>query len=377
MFQSTQKILKRLIFLIFVLSFNQTYAQTAPLSIEEIVAQLEKATPSIIGNENSKLVIDMMGARLGKPISDGLNIKSSISKVFGRRLPKFDPDCSRKLTESGDISHDLCTASSGDKAGGGAYLEFSWSKSLDLGSVKYLRRDADGSIDPANIPPVKLSDDEAYNKAITFLNDVMGVPMEEIPVAPTNAVRRLPVRTLAVGQIGPKGEKNVVGMAKVVNIPRGLMANIKDPASGRELPYLPAPGRAIVVLNDLGVLQANVQNWSNLEKSAMVDPKNAKSRDDLIKEIAESMLQKNLTKIGKISVVPVISSLDPKLSASTNDDKHLAGLLLPAVQVFVSVTPRDPSEDEQNRSGPDTAGFAETFALVDFPTENAPDDDDN
>jgi len=374
MFLFTYKSTRVVIFIAMILGFTQVLAMDdeRPLTFDEVILMVEKDLPAMISNDNTELVSKMLRARLGSPISKRINIAGSLKSIFGRRRPVLDPNCLRTFTPSGDPAPDECTASSGSPAGQGAYTEFRWSKNLQFGNVKFLRRDADGTVDPGKLPPIKMSDEQAHKVAVDFLSKTMGISPDEIPVAPENARNPFPVRTLAIGEMGPKGEKNIVPIAKVVDINRGLLVGLKDVA-GRDIPYLPAPGRAKVVVTDSRILQANVQGWVELELSPKVDPKNAKTREELVKEIAESIMRKEPTNISKISLIPAFNSMKFVGTASTVVP---VGLLLPAIQMVVSVVPRDLQEAEQNLVGPNSAGYSEWFSLIDLLEENETDDDE-
>jgi len=375
MFLFKDKIIKIVVLISMTFSFSLAHAMDdKPLTRDEVIRMVGEALPSMIGNDNTELVDKMLKARLGTPISKQLDIASSLKTIFGRRRPDLNPDCQRQFTSSGDLSPDECTASKGERAGRGAYTEFRWSKNLQFGNVKYLQRNADGVTKPGELPAVKITDEEAHKKAIAFLTKTMGVSLNEIPVAPANAKHPFSVRTLAIGENSPDGKKNIVPIAKVVDIKRGLFVGIKDPLTGRELPFIPAPGRASVVITDSSILQASVQSWVELERSSKVDPKNAKTRNELISEIAESILKKEPSQISKISLIPTIESMD--ILGVDPSKEHRVGLLLPAVQAVISTVPRNPTEDEQSRFNSSTAGYSEWFSLVDLPEENGVEDDE-
>lgn len=379
MFLFTDKITKIVILIVMVFGFTQAQAQTVGdekfLTRDQIILMVGQQLPSMIGNDNTGLVDKMLKARLGLPISQQLNIAGSLRTIFGRRRPVLDPGCQRQFTRSGDLSPDECTASNGDRAGQGAYMEFRWSKNLNFGNVQFLQRNADGVIKPGELPVVKLTDEEAYNRAVAFLTKTMGVTPDEIPVAPANANQPFSVRTLAVGENTPDGKKNIVPIAKVVDIKRGLFVDIKDPLTRRDLPYIPAPGRATVVVTDSAILQASVQKWKGLRLSPKIDSKNAKTRSELINEIANSILKKQPTQISKISFMLAIESMD--LVGNDPSKESQASLLLPAVQAVVSNVPRNPTEEEQQRFESTTAGYSEWFSLVDVPEENGSEDDES
>jgi len=329
-----------------------------PSTRDEILRLVDQALPSMIGKDNAALVEQLLSARLGSPLRKNLNIDQSTSRLFGRQKPDFDPDCATDTTPSGDPSPDPCTATTGEAEGQGAYTEFSWSKNLGYGEVKFLNRLADGSSKAPQ--PVKLTDKEAYAKAVDFLVTTMGVPKEEVPVLPARAP--LPVSTLAVGATDEATrEQMVVPIMKMVQIPRALIVNLKDPASGRTLPYVSATGEAYVLMDDSGIRQSSVRRWMEMEASSRVNPKYAKTRDELVEEIADAILADNASPIRSLGVKFEIQAYDPVRSAASG---AVIATMLPAVQISYSVVPRDPSEEEQAKLGPDTAGQTLAFSLV-------------
>jgi len=84
-----------------------------------------------------------------------------------------------------------------------------------------------------------------------------------------------------------------------------------------------------------------------------LDPSDAKTRDELINEIADDLLTTQNTPIASLRTQLLISSVPAGTYA----------FMIPAVNVYVSSVPRDPSEDEQNVFW-STAGFIREYALV-------------
>ncbi|MEC9341352.1 MAG: hypothetical protein VX663_07715 [Pseudomonadota bacterium] len=334
-----------------------------PPSRDEVIALVERALPSLISEDNSGLVKSLLAARLGKPVSENLNVVGSLrdARVFGpRSRPSFDEECSRGFTESGDPSPDPCYARLGEQAGKGAYREFSWSKHLGHGDVKFLRRDADGTVEPSDLKPVSLSDEAAYQTAMAFVVELMGVPPEEL-ISPDELPdgASLPVRSLAIGSVNEKGEKSSVEAYKMVQLPRALKVDLVDPASGRALPRVPATGEAFVLMNDAGVWQAGVRRWRALSPE-QVDPAQAKTRSELVNEIADAILtNESYSPIDFLGVKIGLMAGDP-----TPTQDGIVYPMLPAVEISAAVVPKDLSEEEQNRLGPNTAGFTQEFPLV-------------
>ena len=155
---------------------------------------------------------------------------------------------------------------------------------------------------------------------------------------------------------------------KMVQIPRALMVNLKDPASGRTLPYVTATGEAYVLMDDTGIRQSSVRRWMEMEASSRVNPKSAKTRDELVDEITDAIFADNASPIRSLGVKFEIQAYDPVRSAASG---AVVASMLPSVQISYSVVPRDPSEEEQAKLGPDTAGQTLAFSLVHLDEEPA------
>lgn len=196
-----------------------------------------------------------------------------------------------------------------------------------------------------------MSSAQAYEKATSFLGSAFGLPLNELP--PTNA-DRLPVKDLTIGFDDKTGVPPVV-IQKVVMLRRGLKlpTPFVDPETKRTLTHVPAPGMARVALDANGnVVNAVVSNWLELRRDAAhIDPKNAKSRDELVQEIARDLANDGGGAVGIIAILI-------GLSAENRGDY---GYLLPAVQVFVNPGGRDTEPP-----GPTTGGIVREYSLVGF-----------
>jgi hypothetical protein len=232
------------------------------------------------------------------------------------------------------------------------------SKQLGLGRVGFMHRPVQKDVVPEDLVPVRMGDQEAFEGAIKYLAETFGLPMEEIPMPPADAKNPYPVRELILAH--GNEEKTVVGavpIMKVVSLRRGLQTSIP------ELPWLPAPGDAMVMMDDAGVHQAMVRDWYELVPHPQVDPKNAKSRDALISEIVDDLMATNPYPMASMSVQVLLSSVP----------NGKAAMMLPAVRLFASPALRDPSEEQQQGSW-STAAFVKEYALVEL-SESIPTDD--
>ena len=86
-----------------------------PPTREEVLQLVDQALPSLIAKDNSALVEQMLSARLGSPLRKNLNLDQSISGLFGRQQPSFDPECATDTSLSGDPSPDPCTGGCGTR----------------------------------------------------------------------------------------------------------------------------------------------------------------------------------------------------------------------------------------------------------------------
>jgi hypothetical protein len=346
-------------------------AQTEP-PIEAIKRMVEQALPPVFQDENSGLVQNLLGVELGEPLSKGFDYTRVRGALFGRTAPNVAPDCQRTGSPVGDPEQDDCTASAGQENGGGEYKALRFSKNMGLGNIKYLYRPVAPSqeqeLDPNSIQ-VKLNDTDAYQTAVKFLNETLGVPLNEIARPPAGAA--LPVKSLAIGGNngeGPTARLEPVIIRKVVFLPRGLTLPepIRDAKTGLLLTKVPAPGEAWVALvdprpNDLdpakriGIQAAMVSDWQELRPNPNIDPRMAKSRGQLVQEISEELANDGG---GVPSFVRILIGLSSEFQGT-----H--GLLLPAVKVFASPVPALLSEEEQaSLEGKSTAGQVFEVPLV-------------
>lgn len=326
-----------------------------PPSRDELMEDIAKALPEIIKEDNSELVGALLAARRGKPLSETFSQDAAIQAVFGGVRPRFSPGCKLLTTPTGDPDPGNCTASVGIQAGGGAYSRLVFAKNMGLGNVKYQRRSAARIIRPEDLKPVRLGDRDAYQKATDFLSQTFGLDLSEVPVPPDDAKNPYPVRQLVLGWNDDSGNKGSVVTHKLVMLRRGLKTEI------RELPWVPAPGDAMVMLDDSGIEQAAIRNWMELREHPNISPGDAKSRSQLVEDIADELLPAVQSPIAILTTSIVLDAI-PEGSR---------GLVLPAVRVLMSPVPRDLSEEEQEKLGPSSKGIIIVIPLVDIP-EGAP-----
>ncbi|MBI1397374.1 MAG: hypothetical protein GC151_15485 [Betaproteobacteria bacterium] len=323
-------------------------------SLDELLRVVDAAMPPVITDDNSGLVDNLLGVKLGTPISEAFpkTLPRARALIFGPRVvPTRSPDCFRSTAGP---DRDECVESVGQEDGGDTFRSLTYSKNLGAGNIRFLFRPKVADIQPTDLKPVDMTNQQAYEKALAFLGDAFGLPGAEVPPPPNVDV--LPVRDLMVG-FDPKANMAPVAIQKVVFLRRGLQLPrpLVDPNTKTEVSYLPAPGLARVALDANGnVVNAVVTGWQDLVVDReRVNPKNAKTRNDLVKEIANELFT---SQGGNVQTVRILIGLTTAFNGKQ-------GMLLPAVQVFV-----DPGTRDEAPPGPTTGGVVEEFPLVAFPT---------
>ena len=339
-----------------------------PTSRSQIFELINAGLPedSPLRGDMSELVMKMMAVNLEPPLSRTFNPKLAIQRLLGRGA-RLAPECQQVFTKAGDPDRLPCFASVGTADGTGAYRQLGFSKHMALGNVSFFDRPADREISIAELVPVRMGDDEAYAKAQSWLAENFGLGSGEIPMAPANARNPYPVRTIAMAAMdGETGGMQSVEVEKQVIIHRGLFTGL-----GGNFDWVPAPGVALVTMDDLGVKQAAIKQWQELAPNPDIDPRNAKTLDELSNEIADDLAGLMKGPIDRIRTVLTFGVVAP------TDDQDLRGLLLPAVQVFVSSVPADLDEGQQQelaQTQVSTAGVVREFSLVNFPAETKGDE---
>jgi len=336
-----------------------------PTTRDEVLRLIDAGLPEPLRGDIGELVTKMMGAKIGPPLSQTFEPKLAIARLLGRGA-RLAPECRQVFTKSGDPDRLPCIASVGTADGMGAYRQLAFSKHMALGNVSFFDRPADKDIGIADLTPVKIPDDEAYVLAQSWLALNFGLGPDEIPLAPANAKNPYPVRTIAMAAQDEGGKMEAVEVEKLVMIHRGLFAGL-----GGDFDWLPAPGAAMVVMDDMGVKQAAIREWQELVPDPNATAENAKTLQELSDEIAD-----DLRGLMKGPINRILIGVSYGVTAPTND-KNLVGLLLPAVQVYVSSVPADLTEDEQvalARTQVSTASVVREYPLVHFPNEKLGDE---
>jgi hypothetical protein len=293
----------------------------------ELVQMLDRALPRSIGADNGKLVASMLDAELGKPLSETFDPSRAIGKLFAGQRPSFGPDC--KAGADGE-----CTAASGKIDGDGAYWELSFSNRPEDGEIAFIARPPARDLTPKDILPVEMDDGEALERAMDLLGNVFGLPLAEISLIPDKAVRGL-----VLGWTEPDlGVHEQVQVAKLVALPRTLRVPGVGPVA--------APGYAKVLLDDgkdgTPVNQVSIQEWQDLKPHHAAQPDNAKSRGELIDEMADDIL---IGDPGQVS--DIIGQLQ---FIAIPDQDH--ALMVPAVRIAIVPLPDEEIERKPGEATP-------------------------
>ena len=278
-------------------------------------------------------------------ISRGFDLGRVRQLVFGRITPVSAPDCRAAVTAGGEPDEGLCIVEEGkrDDQSGAPYNLLAYSKNIGIGTIRVAHR---APFAPGGDPkPVgaRMSDEEAYKKALEFV-ELLGVPTSEVPLPVPGATRPLPVRTLVAGSEAEPGKEPVrVNLHKVVVLPRAFEVPgglLRDPATGRPLNHVVAPGSAMVVLDDAGVQFARVDGWSDAQMDTKLGP--AKPLAELAAEITDDLYDEGVRRVGSMSILIALRRAYPNPEDPNPPLCPVCGVLRPAVKVMVSQVGRDP-----------------------------------
>jgi hypothetical protein len=334
---------------------GQTY------NFEQLIGVISQALPPLLTEDNSGLLKQLMAVPIADPLTKTFSLQAAKQGAFGFAQPQQGPDCGRAGTPVGEPDQGECNLTAGSPGGDGAFRQLSFSKNLGVGNIRYLRRD--GAVDPTKLQPVTLEDPAAQDMAVNFLIKFFGIPISELPLPPTGA--RNPgafVSTLTLSGDDGTGATKPLPLVKLITIPRGLNAGLKD-AAGNVQQFVPAPGHIAVLVGNNGVIGAQVENWQELRMDPNLDPKNAKPKSQLATEIARDL-------VGEAGGGAVrLAGLSAHIVFQT-DFRGNFGLLVPAVMVYATPVNGDlsPADFDTITNGHiGTAGFAREYSLVASP----------
>lgn len=352
------------------LASTMALAQTPPRdpAKEELRAQIGAALTAVLGDSSRAVVERLSEVKPDGAISRNFDAGKVSAALFGRLPRRVASDCQTTVTPTKEADTGQCIIDSGDRdSETGAYTALAFSKNIGIGQIEFVRRAAFDPKGEALPMPVRLSDAEAYAKALQFL-ELVGVPKSEIPELPKGVPP--PVRSLVVGTVDEKGEPgSPIAIQKVVSVPRAFAVPklLTDPLTGKALDHVLAPGGALVAVGDgsvyTGIQFASVEGWSDAQMDPKLDPRLAKSTAALTEEITEDLYAEGVRKIGTLSVLIAFRRAYPNPDDPNPPLCPVCGLLLPAVQVIVSQLGADPTETSEKAFA--APGVVREYDLVD------------
>ncbi|MBX2848697.1 MAG: hypothetical protein KTR16_10265 [Acidiferrobacterales bacterium] len=284
-------------------------------SPDEMFAIVEQGLPKIITEDNSELLSVMLSPRLGKPLKDVFDLDVAEKRLFPSQ------DTQRECDEKSRS----CEITEGIAEGSGSYSKLAVIDDGAAMSVRFSRRDEQSE----KIVSTKMDDISAYGIASNLLVETLGVPVEEIPVAPSNAKYPLPVKTVNLSLSDGEGKNQTIPVDKLVKIQRGLYF-------GRSLGWLPGPGKISVALNESGISSAVVRSWADMSRyGENLDARDAKSRSELVEELVTRFQREGIARVHSAR-----SMLAVALPAGASSP-------IPVLRVFASAQPRDLDEKSQ------------------------------
>lgn len=340
-------------------------AQTADPKVL-LHAAVASQVRALLGDGSVRVVEKLRGVKPDGAISRNFNPAAVGKVVFGRSAANVAPDCSATQTNAKEPDQGNCVMQVGlPDSPTGAYSMLSFSKNVGIGNIMFMKRPAFNPSDTRPPIPVRLTDAAAYERALKFL-DLLGVPKSEIPVPPPGVTNPLPVRSLLVGaEQDPGKDPSRFVVQKVVNFQRGFLVPgglFKDPATGRELSHVLAPGEATIAIDDSGVQLAELQGWSDAQMDPNIDPALAKSSDELVDEIVDDLYAEGVRKVGSLSILIALRRAYPNPEDPNPPLCPVCGVLRPALRVIISqVGPGVVESSEKNFIAP---GVVREYDLV-------------
>lgn len=325
----------------------------ALLALSPLLAQAQTADPKellraaianslrpMLGDSSATVVERVMTIKPDGALSRNFDLGRVTSAVFGRQAANFAPDCRTTTTSAKEPDGGLCLVEAGSRdSETGAYTMLAFSKNIGAGDVMFARRAAFNPGSTTLPPSAKLSDADAYGQALKFL-DLLGVPRSEIPVPPKDAKNPLPVRSLEAGAEDEKGSVAArVVVHKMVTLPRAFVVPgglLRDPNSGVVLSHVIAPGGATLAVTDAGVQFARLDGWSDAQMDPKLDPRRAKSTNELINEITDDLYGEGVRRVGSLSILISLRKGYPHPDDPNPPLCPICGVLRPALQVMVS-----------------------------------------
>lgn len=308
---------------------------------EQLRAAVSLQVRKLLGDGSAPVVERLMTVKPQPGLGRNFDAARVTSALFGRQAASFAPDCRSTSTSAKEPDAGLCVVEAGNRdSETGAYTLLAFSKNTGSGDVMFTRRAAFNPNATTLPPSAKLSDADAYEQALKFM-DLLGVPRSDIPVPPQGAKNLLPVRSLDAGVQDEKGSTTArVTLQKMVTLPRALVVPgglLQDPNTGVVLHHVLAPGKAVLAVNDGGVQFARLDGWADAPMDPKLDPRLAKSAADLINEITDDLYGEGVRKVGSLSILIALRRAYPNPDDPNPPLCPVCGVLRPALQVAVSL----------------------------------------
>jgi hypothetical protein len=312
-------------------------AQTDPKAA--LRASVGNAIETMLGSGAAGLVDRITQIKFDGAISRNFDAARATTALFGRSAVNAAADCRTTTTAAKEPDTGLCVIDSGLRdSETGAYTALAFSKNLGLGEISFVRRAAFNPKSETLPASVKLSDAQAYDQALKFM-DLMGVPRSEIPVAPAGVKNPLPVRSLVAGVVDPKGGTQTVTLSKTVQIPRAFVVPgglLKDAKTGIVLNHVIAPGAATLTVTDAGVQFARISGWNDAQWDPKLNPRLAKSTSALVSEITDDLWGEGVRSAATLSVLVSLRRAYPNPDDPNPPLCPVCGVFRPGLQVIVS-----------------------------------------
>jgi hypothetical protein len=313
---------------------------TVGTTVDPLARVIAAALPPIISKDNSALIGLLMSIKPNGFLSRQFDPAVASRAVFGRSLPNAAPDCKATVTSQKEVDNGLCVLDVGQRDDPtGPYTMLAYSKNIGFGNIAMIKRPAFTVDGAPTLNPVTLSDQQAFSLALKFL-DGLGVSSLDVPAVQTG--QRLPVRTLAIGLADPTGKQEQRPFRKVVSLQRafevpGSLGQFSDANGNKgDLHHVLAPGIAQIAIDDKGIQQLMVTDWSDPVIDPTVDPKFAKTDTELVEEIATHLHSHGVDTVNIIGVLIALRQATPNPDDPNPPLCPACGLLRPALRVTVS-----------------------------------------
>lgn len=301
------------------------------LSRAEMYNIVEKGLPEVLSEDNYEIAAALLTPRLGQPLVERFDRDAAVKTLFPHKQSTQE-ECSEKSRQ--------CDITEGSAAGRGAFAKLSILHTDRASDIRFVQRPEQTD----KFLPTELSDKQAYDLAQNLLVNTLGVPKEEIAIAPRGAKNPYPVKTVNMAFANGKGDDQVIPVEKLISMSRGLHAG--------HLGWVPGPGKLTIALNEEGVSTLAVRNWADMSDYGKdLDARKAKSRSQLVAELVSRFEREGITHLNSARSLLAISL--PEGAESP----------VPVLRVYAAAQPRDLDESSQAKTL-STAGVVLELSLI-------------